>query len=229
MSRELTVEVWSDVICPWCWIGKRRLEHALAGFANRDQVRIVYRAFRLTPGLEPQHSANLLTQRLGSPERAAAAMAQVAGEAAKEGLEYHLAEAWVGDTLHLHRLLKFAAEKGQGEQAIERFYRAGFTQRQPLFERATQLRLMADIGLEPEAVEAVLDSDIHAAAVAEDQRTRQTLGGSGVPFFLIDGSYAISGAQPREAFLRALHQAWDERPAVMTQGAVCGPDGCAAP
>ncbi|MCL2896914.1 DsbA family oxidoreductase [Brenneria tiliae] len=229
MTQTITVEIWSDIICPWCWIGKRRFERALADFPQRDRVKVVQRAFRLMPGLAPQRAQEVLVQRLGSAERVAATLAHVENEAAGENLEYHLAASFVGDTRDIHRLVKFAAEKGLQEQAVERLYRAGFTENAALFERQTQLQLMADIGLDREACAAVLDGTAYAAAVDEDQRAVQARGGGGVPFFLIDGRQAISGAQPAPTFLAALEQAWQVQLSHSEQGstgAVCGPDGC---
>lgn len=231
MNDTLTLEIWSDVICPWCWIGKRRLESALAAFPHRDQVRIVHRAYRLMPGAPVQPSRAVLAQKLGSPQQMAAMLAHVEAEAAKEGLEYHLADGWVGDTLALHRLIKYAANCDLGEVTIERFYRAGFTEQLPIFERATQLRLASEIGLDPDDVEAVLDGQVYLAEVEADQRALQATGGNGVPFFLIGGKYTISGAQPQEVFIRALQQAWNARPVAVAaaDGNVCGPDGCVIP
>ncbi|MDX5627178.1 MULTISPECIES: DsbA family oxidoreductase [unclassified Brenneria] len=229
MAQTISVEIWSDLICPWCWIGKRRFERALADFPQRERVKVVQRAFRLMPGLAPQRAQNVLIQRLGSAERVAAMLAHVENEAAGENLEYRLAASFVGDTRDIHRLVKFAAEKGLQDQAVERFYRAGFTENAALFERQTQLRLMADIGLDRDACAAVLDADAYASAVDEDLRAAQARGGGGVPFFLIDGQQAISGAQSAPTFLAALEQAWQVQPSQREQGstgAVCGPDGC---
>ncbi len=229
MSQALTVEIWSDLICPWCWIGKRRFEQALAAFAQRDQVKIVHRAFRLMPGVVPQPARNVLLQKLGTQQRMAAALAHVEAEAAKEGLTYHLADAWAGDTLDLHRLVKYAASQARAGDVVERLYRAVFTETDNVFDHQTQLRLLTEIGLPRADVEAVLAGDTYGAEVAEDQRALQARGGNGVPFFVIAGSHAISGGQPAEVFARALQQAWDALPIEVDEGLICGPDGCAVP
>lgn len=232
MAQALVVEVWSDLICPWCWIGKRRLERALAAFAQREHVTVVHRAYRLMPGLTPRPAREIFAQRLRSAQQIAATLAHVENEAAGEGLQYHLAETFVGDTLDLHRLVKFATPEGLQNKAIERFYRANFSERAPLFDREIQLQLMTEVGLERGACAQVLDGSAYAAVVDEDQRTVQAHGGSGVPFFLIDGRLAVSGAQQPIELLAALQRAWHSRErevmATSTAGG-CGSDGCVPP
>lgn len=231
MTQKFTVEIWSDLICPWCWIGKRRFERALAGFANRGHVNVVHRAFRLTPGLNPQLATDLMVQRLGSHGKVAAMHAHVEAEAAKEGLEYHLASSYAGDTLNLHRLVKFATEKGLQEQAIERFYRANFTEQMTVFEPEIQLRLMEEIGLDRSDCAAVLDGDDFTAPVIEDQRAIEAYGQSGVPFFLFAGHQALSGAQSASGFLEALERTWAMQGVepVEASNAACSFDGCNVP
>lgn len=225
MSQQLMIEIWSDLICPWCWIGKRRLEKALADFPQRDQVQLVHRAFRLMPGVAPQKVKTLLAQRYGSAEQVEAMMSHIEGEGAREGLEYHLAEGFGGDTLNLHQLVKHAASQGLQDQAIERFYRASFTECLPVFEPSVQLTLMAEIGLDRDVCLNILQQQNYAAAVAEDHQLLQQYHSSGVPFFVINGRQTLSGAQPAEVFAAALNQALPD--SVTSQ--LCGPDGCALP
>ncbi|MGE7964034.1 DsbA family oxidoreductase [Pseudomonas sp. NPDC089918] len=229
MTQALTVEIWSDLICPWCWIGKRRFERALAELPQRDYVEIVHRSFRLMPGASPRVAREVLLQRLSSAQQVTAMLDHVEGEAAKEGLTYHLVDTLTGDTLDAHRLVKHATTQGLQEQAVERFYRANFSERASLFDRTSLLRLAAEIGLEPDTCAAVLNGNTYTAEVDEDLRVARALGDNGVPFFRIAGRQTLSGAQPSSAFLTALQQAWDARPqevASMATGEVCGSDGC---
>lgn len=230
MSKSLTVEIWSDLICPMCWMGKRRFERALAAFPHGDRVHVVHRAFRLQPGaLPPQPVEQMMARRFGSAADVSTMLKGVEQAAAGEGLTYHLSGTLVGDTLDAHRLMQLAAAKGVQAQAIERFYRAYFTEGLSLFDRETQLRLAKEAGLDRAAAAAVLDGDAYLAEVEADQRRAQALGANGVPFFLIGGRLAVTGAQPSETFLAALTKAWDATPAPVPQAEaaeICGPDGC---
>ncbi|MFA5629973.1 MAG: DsbA family oxidoreductase [Porticoccaceae bacterium] len=208
MRKTITVEIWADLICPWCWIGKRRFERALADFAHRDQVEVIHRAFRLMPGQSPRPVDDLLGQRVGAA-RATAIREQTESEAATEGLTYRLAGTLAGDTLDGHRLVKLATAQGLQEAAIERFYRAYFSEQEPLFDRETLLRLGAEIGLDRAVCAAVLDSSDHVATIEDDQRRVRAHGSNGVPFFLIDGRLGVSGAQPADVFRAALEEAWN--------------------
>lgn len=209
MSRTMPIEIWSDLICPWCWIGRRRFERALAEFAHRDGVRLVHRAFRLTPGLPPQPFEMVMQRRLGSSARFQAMLAEVGQAAAAEELAYDLESAEVGDTLDAHRLVLFAAGQGLQREIVERFFRAYFSERASLFDRDTLLRLAADVGLERSSALKVLGGMAHTQDALVDQVRAQSLGAGGVPFFLVDGRVALSGAQSPRQFLAALTQAWD--------------------
>jgi len=231
MTKTITVEIWSDFICPWCWIGKRRFERALADFPHRDQVEVIHRAFRLMPGQSPRPVDDVLGQRVGAAQ-AAAIRAQTESEAATEGLTYHLAGTLAGDTLDGHRLMKLATAHGLQERAIERLYRAYFSEQESLFDRDTLLRLGTEIGLDRDACAAVLENTDHMATVEDDQRRVQSHGGSGVPFFLIERQLAVSGAQAAVVFRSALEQAWNSHQAdtqEATAGVSCGPEDCSFP
>lgn len=229
MSQKLTIEIWSDLICPWCWIGKRRLERALTQFPHRDEVDIVHRSFRIMPGMPTRSARDVLPERIGSPEQIAAKLRHVESEAAKEGLEFHLIDMFAGDTFDAQQLVKLAVSQGLQDRAVERFYRAAFTETVSLFDRETLLRLAEEIGLQRDAATEVLKHGLYASDVEKDQNALQTLGGNGVPFTLVSGQVIISGAQPASTFLRALEQAWNSQyssPGTTLTGANCGPDGC---
>jgi predicted DsbA family dithiol-disulfide isomerase len=232
---ELRIDVWSDIACPWCYVGKRRLEAALAAFEHRDAVALTWRAFELDPAaprsLDPSTSyAARLARKYGSSVAQAEQMiARMTETAAADGLEFHFELIRPGNTFDAHRLLHLALQRGKQDALKERLFRAYLTEGQPIGDPAALARLAADVGLDPAEVQHVLAGDAHADAVRADEETARRLGIRGVPFFALAGRYAVSGAQPSDVLLGALRTAWDaaqqsEDPA---DGAVCGPDGCA--
>jgi predicted DsbA family dithiol-disulfide isomerase len=215
----LTVEIWSDIVCPWCYIGKRRFEAALAQFAHGDEVEVRFRSFELDPGapVMPEGSgAERLAAKYGIPVAEAEAMqARVTETAAADGLEYQLDRARGGNTFDAHRLLHLAAAQGVQADAKERLMRAYFSEGEPISDPETLVRLAAEAGVDADAAREVLAGDRYAAEVRDDEQLAAQLGIRGVPFFVLDRRYGVSGAQPPEALLQALEQAWDEaeRPA----------------
>jgi predicted DsbA family dithiol-disulfide isomerase len=231
MNETLAVEIWSDLICPWCWIGKRRFERALTDFPHRENVRIIHRAFRLMPGLAPHALEDVIGRRFARRADFEAMLAEVERTAAGEGLVYHLAGSQVGDTRDAHRLVLDAASQGRQAQLVERFYRAYFTERASLFDRDILLNLAVEAGLDRDRAALLLSGTDLIAEVEEDEHKARALGAGGVPFFLIGGRIALSGAQPAEEFLAALTRAWSALPAAASAGgsAACSPDGCSVP
>lgn len=233
----MKIEIWSDVACPWCYVGKRRFEAALAGFEHRDAVEVVWRSFELDPTAPVRHdlpAPELLARKYRIPVAQAEAMnARLAGEARKEGLEMDLAGLVVGNTFDAHRLIHLAAELGLRQAMVHRLFRAYFTDNDAIGEHDVLVRLAEDVGILAERAHRMLASDEFAAAVRADEARARAFGISGVPFFAIDERYGISGAQPAEAILGALRQAWPEsRPRVLTpvgeaKGDACTDDGCA--
>jgi predicted DsbA family dithiol-disulfide isomerase len=211
----MRVEIWSDVVCPWCYIGKRRFERALAAFEHRDDVEVVHHSFQLDPTFpkgETTPTPELLARKYGaSPDDAKAMMTRVEQTAAGDGLEYHLLDTLSGNTFDAHRVLHLAKSQGKQDAVLERFYRAYFTEGQSLFDHPSLVRLAAEAGLAAADVQRVLDSDEYAGAVNADIRAASELGASGVPFFVIDNRIGISGAQPADLFGRALSQAWSQK------------------
>jgi predicted DsbA family dithiol-disulfide isomerase len=233
----MQVEVWSDVVCPWCYIGKRRLEAALAAFPHRDEIDVLWRSFELNPNAParvPGDPAERLAAKYGmTVEWARAANARVTSVAAGEGLRYRVDMSKPGNTFDAHRLLHLARDQGRQGQAKERLMAAYFTEGEAIGERDTLVRLMSEVGLEPDGVRSVLAGDAYSAEVRSDEREAAELGIGGVPFFVIDRRYGISGAQPAELIQQGLEQAWREaRPIKMfTQAgpgpvATCDEDGC---
>ena len=207
----LTVEIWSDVVCPWCYIGKRRFEAAVAEFEH--EVDVVWRSFELDPDAPAtrEHSAaEHLAAKYGmSLEQAQASHAQMTALAAQEGLEYHFDKARGGNSFNAHRLIHLAAAHGKQAEAQERVMRAYFTEGVAIGDREELVALSVDLGLDPDEARSALESDAYADAVREDERLAQRIGINGVPFFVLDRTYGVSGAQPVEMFLSALRTAYE--------------------
>lgn len=238
-EETMKVEIWSDVACPWCYIGKRRFESALAGFAHRDQVEVTWRSFQLDPEA-PRASGRTVTEMLAdkygvSLSQAAAMNDRVAGIAAQEGLDYHLDQSQYANTFDAHRLIHLAAAHGLQEAMEERFFKAYFVEGAALGDHETLIGLATEIGLDAGEARTVLDSDAYADAVRADIRRARGFGISGVPFFAIDEKYGVSGAQPSAMFDAALEQAWaDSHPLIQmgapeSDGDMCEGDSCAVP
>jgi predicted DsbA family dithiol-disulfide isomerase len=203
------VEIWSDVVCPWCYIGKRRFEAALGEFEHRDEVEVEWKSFELDPDAPAHRGRTLehLARKYGISEEQARAMHQrMEGVAAELGLEYHLDETQGGNTFDAHRLLQAAKAAGLGDAMKERLMRAYFSEREPVGEREVLARLGSEVGLTDAA--EVLASGSFDDEVRSDEREARLLGIHAVPFFVIDRYYGIEGAQPPEVILRALDEAW---------------------
>jgi len=213
----MQVEIWSDVVCPWCYLGKKRFERALAGFEHRDHVQVVYRSFELDPGA-PQGVTTPTVARLAekygmSPAQADQAQQQMEERATADGLTFRMADLRSGNTRDAHRLLQLAKDAGQQDQLMERLQRAYFTDQESIFDHESLARLATEAGLDRDEAAAVLASDRYAEHVDTDEQMAQALGATGVPLFVIDRKYGISGAQPPETIASVLERAWAEAPA----------------
>lgn len=232
--KNLSVDVWSDIACPWCYVGKRRLEAALAGFPHRENVTIVWHAFELDPAAPPvrddsQSYAERLARKYGTGVPRANEMLQtMTATAAKDGLDFHFERVKAGNTFDAHRLIHLAHERGKQDAVKERMLRAYMTEGEPIGDRDTLVRLAAEAGLDAEEAHTTLVTDAYAADVRADEDQARALGISGVPFFVI-GGYGVSGAQPADALRSVLTRAWNETPdePAIEEGAACGADGCA--
>jgi predicted DsbA family dithiol-disulfide isomerase len=234
----MRVEIWSDIACPWCYVGKARFEKALAAFPHREQVEVVHRSFELDPGRakdDVQPVISMLTRKYGMSEAQAEAGEDNLGtQAAAEGLPYRTRGRDHGSTFDMHRLLHFAREQGRQVELLDLLYRANFAEERSVFNDDERLvELAGAAGLDADAVRKVLaDPEAYADEVRADEREAAQLGANGVPFFVLDRTYGVSGAQPAEVFAQALTQAWGERsPLRLIDGdaEACGPDGCAVP
>jgi predicted DsbA family dithiol-disulfide isomerase len=237
----MKIEIWSDVVCPWCYIGKRRFETALAQFPQRDQLEIVWKSFELDPGARSAAAsegdnadyAERLARKYGTTVPGAQKMLDsMTDAAATEGLDFHFERAVASNTFDAHQVIHLGLDRGVQDAVKERLLRAYFTEGEPIGDRETLARLGAEAGLDADEVRTALDEQRYAAAVRADESEAAALGISGVPFFVVDRKYGVSGAQPGDALLEVLQRAWSEaHPLTMVSaagdGEACGPDGCA--
>lgn len=233
--KKLRVDVWSDIACPWCYVGKRRLEAALERFSHREETEVVWRAFELDPSAPRERDqtvsyAERLARKYGSSVAQARTMiARMTDVARGDGLAFEFDRIRPGNTFDAHRLIHLAGERGIQDAVKERFLLAYMTEGEPIGDTETLARLAAEAGLDGEEVRGVLASDTCARDVRADEREARELGIDGVPFFLLGARLAVSGAQSADLLLRALNQAWGEveaRPVLFEEGAACGPGGC---
>jgi predicted DsbA family dithiol-disulfide isomerase len=230
----LHIDIWSDIACPWCYVGKRRLEAALSSFPERESVHIRWRAFELNPTAARQTETGPYAERLAkkygmSLADAKARMSSLVELARADGLQLDFEHIRPGNTFDAHRVVHFASERGLQDAVKERFLRGYLSEGEAIGEPDVLVRLAAEVGLAGEEVRALLASDARADAVRADERRAQELGIHGVPFFVLGERFAVSGAQPVKLFSSALRQAQDELArgaAPLEEGAACGPDGC---
>ncbi|MFC9426880.1 DsbA family oxidoreductase [Streptomyces sp. NPDC056987] len=212
----MRVEIWSDIACPWCYIGKARFEKGLAGFAHRDEVEVVHRSFELDPRLTKADTGTVLDMLVAKTGRTPAEVREmeehVASNARSEGLGYVLDGRDYGSTFDIHRLLHLAKARGRQDALLDLVYRANFAEERSVYDEDTLVGLAVEAGIEEAEARAVLaDPEAYAAEVRADQREAAELGANGVPFFVLDRRYGVSGGQPAEVFTQALEQAWDSR------------------
>ncbi|PZT74418.1 MULTISPECIES: DsbA family oxidoreductase [unclassified Streptomyces] len=232
----MRVEIWSDIACPWCYIGKARFEKGLADFAHRDDVEVVHRSFELDPTRakgDTEQVIGMLARKYGrTPEEARAMEANVAANAQAEGLGYRTEGRDHGNTFDIHRLLHLAKARGRQDELLTLAYRANFAEERSVFDDTVLLELAVEAGLDAGEARAVLaDPDAYAAEVRADEEEASALGANAVPFFVFDRRYGISGGQPAEVFTQALEQAWKDRPVTAAgDAAACDADGaCEVP
>jgi predicted DsbA family dithiol-disulfide isomerase len=237
----MKVEIWSDVVCPWCYIGKRRFEAALQRFPQADQIELDWKSFELDPGARSAAAGEAgdylgrVAAKFGrSRSETKQLLDSMTATAAAEGLEFHFEKALPANTFNAHQVIHLGLERGRQHEVTERLMKAYFTEGAAVSDPEVLVRLGAEAGLDADEVRASLADQRYAAAVRDDESEAAALGISGVPFFVIDRKYGVSGAQPADQLLGALRQAWAESHPLTfvgagngTDDAVCGPDGCA--
>lgn len=214
----MTVDVWSDVVCPWCRIGHTHLQQALAAFPAADQVSVTWHSYELNPQaprVEVESLSRQLQRKLGEDaDEIDAAFAALTARGAAIGLEFRFADARPGNTFDAHRLLHLAKQTRLQDVLVERLFRGYFAEGEPIGEPAALQRLAVSVGLDADTVREVLATDRFAADVRADEAQAAELQVTGVPFFVVDGRYGLTGAQPPERILATLQQAWAEREAI---------------
>ena len=228
----MDVEIWSDIACPWCYIGKRRFEAALAQFEHKDDVRVTWRSFELDPSAPREREGDRLgrlADKYGiSADRAREMDNAVTDAATGEGLDFHLDAARSGATFDGHRVIHLAGEHGLQDAMKERLLRAYFTEGELIGDTDTLVGLAVEVGLDQDDVRAMLASDRFSEEVRADERLAGQFGISAVPTFVVDRALGASGAHPPEALLGLLEQGWSNRSpvSVIAGGESCGVDGC---
>lgn len=209
----MQVEIWSDFACPFCYIGKRRFEQALAEFAHRDQVEVVYRSFELdrhAPKSVPHDVYDMLSSRYGMSRQEAIAMNEkMRQQAAVEGLDFQFDSLVLTNTFDAHRLRLFAEKQGKGAVISELLFRAYFTESTNISDHSILADIAAAVGIDREEALSVLTSDQFAQSVRTEEENGSRMGIRGVPYYVINGKHAISGAQASGVYLNAMQQLWD--------------------
>jgi len=237
-APKMTVEVWSDIMCPFCYIGKRNYESALKQFEGSENIEIQWKSFQLDPTIPEQNDGKqniyeYLAERKGMSYEHSAKMHENVTEIAKRaGLTYNFDKAIVANSFNAHKMIQLAKTKGLGDEAEERLFYAYFTEGKDFGNTKTLVQLGTEIGLSEADIRMALNSEEYTAKVKADIEEARYLGVTGVPFFVFNRSYAVSGAQPSEAFLQTLNKSFTEWRAQhptgnmeTTEGAVCRPDG----
>jgi predicted DsbA family dithiol-disulfide isomerase len=226
------IDIWADLVCPYCYLGKARFEAALADFPHRDEVEVAWHSFELDRQAEPVVEgslADLLAEKYGLTHDEAVARQESLAEQARElGLDFDWRAARRGNTFDAHRVLHLAAESGQADAVLDRLMRGYFAEGEAIGDRGTLVRLATEVGLDADSVRAMLESDDYGNHVRSDQATAAMIGIQGVPYVVLDRKYGVSGAQPVPVFAQAVQQAWDtrhERPEPVPAGGGCG-GGC---
>lgn len=218
MSEPISIDIWSDIACPWCYIGKRNLEAGLAATASDDdapQVNITFHSFELSPDTPVDFDGDeldFLAGHKGMPrEQVAQMLDNVTNVAKNAGLEYRFDLLKHTNTVKAHELLHHAKSEGLQHEMEERLMSAYFTEGKHVGRIDDLVELAVEVGLDADATRDALDNDKHLPAVRQDQAQARAYGIQGVPFFVIDGQYGISGAQPPEAFANVLRDLWSKR------------------
>jgi protein disulfide-isomerase len=237
MENKLKIQIWSDIMCPFCYIGKRRLENAINQFGHQETIEIEWKSFQLDPNFIASEDDNLV-EHLAEKYRkdkdwAIEMLENMTQNAANSGLEFHFEKSIMANSFNAHRLLHLAKQKQLGSELKELLFKAYFTDGQDVNNKETLKQLGIQVGLHANEIDEVLNSNSFSKEVEEDMLTAQKIGIQGVPFFVFDNKYAVSGAQHVETFVKTLEKVWEEgqfdsKITILssTTGDSCGIDGC---
>ncbi|MES2240258.1 MAG: DsbA family oxidoreductase [Bacteroidota bacterium] len=214
MENKLKIQIWSDIMCPFCYIGKRRLENAISEFGHQDAIEIEWKSFQLDPNFIASEDDNLV-EHLAEKYRkdkdwAIESLENMTQNAANSGLEFHFEKAIMANSLNAHRLLHLAKEFQLGTELKELLFKAYLTDGDDINNTETLKRLGIQAGLDANVVDEVVNSKAYTEEVQQDMLMAQKIGVQGVPFFVFDNRYAISGAQHVETFVKTLEKVWEE-------------------
>ena len=237
MENKLKVQIWSDIMCPFCYIGKRRIEEALSLFEHKDAVAIEWKSFQLDATFKASADDNMvdhLAEKYGKEKDWAQGMLDNMTQNAKNaGLDFHFEKAILANSFNAHRLLHLAKKYQLANDLEELLFKAYLTEGKNINDNSTLKELGVSVGLNAVEIDEVLNSDAYGNDVKQDIQNANAIGVQGVPFFVFDNKYAVSGAQPATAFLEILQKAWDEGKfdskvtlINTTEGDSCGIDGC---
>lgn len=238
MKDKMKIEIWSDVMCPFCYIGKRNFENALKDFADTDHIEVIWKSFLLDPSMDEDMSTSesytdYLVKRKGmSAAQVQGMLVNVTQTARQAGLDYHFDKAVIASSVRAHKVIQLAKTKGLGDEMEERLFKAYFTEGQNIADKSTLIKLGKDAGLAESDIETAFTNQKYADLMEKDLAEARAIGVSGVPFFVLNRKYAISGAQPPAVFLENLKVAFGEwREAnpeselKVSEGESCRPDG----
>lgn len=213
-ENKMKIEIWSDVMCPFCYIGKRNFEMAMAQFADKEHIEVVWKSYQLDPSIPEianETYEEYLVKRKGmSPAQVRTMLQNVTHTAKQTGLDYHFDKSQMVNSHKAHQLIQFAKTKNLGDEAEERLFRAFFTEGKSIADTETLTQLGKEIGLDGQELQTAFTDKKYARLVQDDIREAGEIGVSGVPFFVIDRKYAVSGAQPPQAFLETLEKSFAE-------------------
>lgn len=230
----MEIDIWSDIRCPFCYIGKRKFEMALEKFPHKDKVNVTWKSFELDPGLitnaEVSAIDHLASAKGISNEQAKGMQDYVANIAKEIDLDFNSKNSIVANSFNAHRLIQLAKTKGLGSEAEEALFKAHFAEGKNIDDNDTLFETGVSIGLAESEVKEIFTSEAFSKEVRQDEMQAQSLGINGVPFFVINNKYAVSGAQSPQTFLEALEQTWEEikkekQPLIITEGESCSTDG----
>lgn len=237
-QQKMKVKIWSDIMCPFCYIGKRNYEEALSSFPYKDFIETEWQSFQLDPDIPALSGAStstkeyMITRKGISEEQIDQMLKHVERMGAEAGLDFNLKDSLIANTFDAHRIIQMAKSKGLGDAIEERLFAAYFTEGKDVSNHEVLKSLALEAGLSTEEVRQALTDDQYAYKVNQDKQESQQLGIKGVPFFVLNNHYGISGAQPKEAILKTLEKAFGEwkkdHPTFrmeVAQGPSCNPDG----